>query len=139
VRNVRLVTILVVEDNRHMRRVLVEMTRSAFTTESVVEAESASSARRQVRDVRPELVLMDVHLPDGSGIALTAEILFLLPRSKVVIVSNEQGGACRAAARNAGASAYIAKDDAYAALVPTMTALLGGMSAPAQPAARWPS
>jgi DNA-binding NarL/FixJ family response regulator len=122
--------ILVVEDNPHMRRVLVEMARSAFATDSVLDAESANSARELVRDSRPELVLMDVGLPDGSGIDLTAEILGLLPRSKVVIVTNEQDGACRAAARNAGAVACISKDDVYTMLVPTMTAALGERNAP---------
>jgi DNA-binding NarL/FixJ family response regulator len=133
------VTILVVEDNLHMRRVLVELARSAFEADSVVEADSASSARVLVREAKPELVLMDVRLPDGSGIALTAQILSMLPRSKVVIVSNDCDDACRDAARNAGAAAYVAKDDVYSALVPAMAALLAEMNAPARPAARWPS
>src|SRR6188768_4026548 len=81
------VNILIVEDNRHMRRMLGEMVRSAFRPNPVIEAADVSSAMIVCRDVRPELVLMDVGLPDANGIDVTAEIKTMLPHSHVVIVS----------------------------------------------------
>jgi DNA-binding NarL/FixJ family response regulator len=118
------VSILIVEDNRHMRRVLAEIVRPVFAPHLVVEAADASSARTLWHETRPELVLMDVALPDGNGIALTAEIKALFPGTNVVIVSNHRTRACQDAARAAGASAYVFKDDVYEKLLPALALVL---------------
>jgi DNA-binding NarL/FixJ family response regulator len=114
------VIILVVEDNRHMRQLLIEIVRQAFAPSTVLEAADASTAARLCRESGPELVLMDVALPDGNGIALTAEIRSLLPTSKVVIVSNHRSRACQDAAATAGAAAYVFKDEILDKLLPTL-------------------
>ena len=116
--------ILIVDDNRHMRRLLTEMMRPAFATSTLLEAADASSATRLCRETRPELVLMDVALPDGNGIALTAGIKSLLPASKVVIVSNHRSRACQDAAATAGAAAYVFKDEILDKLLPALALVL---------------
>jgi two-component system NtrC family response regulator len=118
------VNILIVEDNRHMRRILNEIVRSAFDPSAVLEASDVSSAMSVCRNARPELILMDVALPDGSGISLTAAIKGLWPATKVVMVSNHRTRACTDAARTAGASEYVFKDDVYAMLLPALTRAL---------------
>jgi DNA-binding NarL/FixJ family response regulator len=118
------VIILIVEDNRHMRHLLIEIVRPAFAPSTVLEAADASSATRLCRDTRPDLVLMDVALPDGNGIALTAEIKSLLPTSKVVIVSNHRSRACQDAAATAGAAAYVFKDEVLDKLLPALALVL---------------
>ena len=116
--------ILIVEDNLHMRRMLIEMVRAAFEDSLVLEAADANSAFTLCRDVRPELVLMDVGLPDANGIDLTATIKSLLPESKVVIVTNHRGRVYQDAARTAGAAAYILKDEVHEKLIPTLALTL---------------
>jgi DNA-binding NarL/FixJ family response regulator len=118
------VIILIVEDNRHMRHLLIEIVRRAFAPSTVLEAANASSATRLCRETRPELVLMDVALPDGNGIALTAEIKSLLPTSRVVIVSGDRSRACQDAAATAGAVAYVFKDDILDKLLPVLALVL---------------
>jgi DNA-binding NarL/FixJ family response regulator len=90
----------------------------------VLEAADASSAIRLCRETRPDLVLMDVALPDGNGIDLTAEIKTLLPTSKVVIVSGYRWSECQDAAATAGAAAYVFKDEILDKLVPTLALVL---------------
>ena len=107
-----------------MRYLLTEIVRPVFARSTVLEAADASSAARLCRETRPELVLMDVALPDGNGIALTAEIKSLLPASKVVIVSSDRSRACQAAAATAGAVAYIFKDEVFDKLLPVLALLL---------------
>src|SRR4051794_28638154 len=101
---VRAVNILIIEDNRHMRRMLCEMVRAAFEPTPVFEAADAGSALALCREKRPGLVLMDVGLPDANGIELTAVIRSLLPQSQVVIVSNHSSKVYQDAARTAGAA-----------------------------------
>ena len=107
-----------------MRRLLIEIVRPAFAPSTVLGASDASSATRLCRETHPDLVLMDVALPDGNGIALTAEIKSLLPTSKVVIVSNYRSRACQDAAAIAGAAAYVFKDDILDKLLPTLALVL---------------
>ena len=107
-----------------MRQLLTEIVRAAFMPSTILEAPDRSSATALCRQTRPELVLMDVALPDGNGIALTAEIKSLLPTSKVVIVSNNQSRASQDAAATAGAAAYVFKDDVFDKLLPTLARVL---------------
>jgi DNA-binding NarL/FixJ family response regulator len=124
------VKILIVEDNRHMRRMLMEMVGAAFEPHPVLEAADASSALLLSRVARPDLVLMDVGLPDGNGIEVTAEIKSLLPASRIVIVSNHRDRAAQDAARTAGAVAYVFKDEVYDKLLPTLALVLGDLAPP---------
>jgi DNA-binding NarL/FixJ family response regulator len=118
------VHILIIEDNRHMRRMLTEIVRPTFEPNPIVEAADARSARALCHETRPGLVLMDIALPDGNGIALTAEIKSLLPATTVVIVSNHRTRACQDAARAAGAAAFVFKDDVYEKLLPALALVL---------------
>jgi two-component system, NarL family, nitrate/nitrite response regulator NarL len=120
------VNILIVEDNRHMRRLLREMVSAEFAPDSVAEAANGRSALALCQEIRPELILMDVGLPDVSGIELTAAIKStLLPGAKVVIVSNHRSALSQDAARKAGASAYVFKDEVADQLLSTLRAVLG--------------
>jgi DNA-binding NarL/FixJ family response regulator len=118
------VIILIVEDNRHMRRLLIEIVRPAFAASTVLEAADARTATRLCRETRPELVLMDVALPDGNGIALTAEIKSLFPTTRVVIVSGYRWPEWQYAAAAAGAAAYVLKDDVLDKLLPALAQVL---------------
>jgi two-component system response regulator DevR len=118
------VNILIVEDNRHMSRLLSEMIRGAYQAVSVLETADAGRAHTCCHEARPELVLMDVALPDSSGIDLAAQIKARLPQTKVVIVSNHRDRASRNAAHAAGAEAYVFKDEIYEKLLSTLATVL---------------
>ena len=117
-------TILVVDDNRHMRRLLLEILGMAFRGSSILEAADAREALAQCHQARPDIVVMDVGLPDGDGIELTATVTRLFPQTAVVILSSHEGSAYRDAARAAGAAGYVAKPDAATALLPAIAAAL---------------
>jgi len=123
-------TILVVDDNRHMRRLLLEILGGIFEGSSILAAADGREALEQCRQAQPDIVVMDVGLPDADGIALTTMIRLLSPLTAVVVLSSHEGSAYRDAARDAGAAAYVAKIDLSTELIPAISAAL-------RPHARW--
>jgi DNA-binding NarL/FixJ family response regulator len=119
-------TILVVDDNRHMRRLLLELLQAAWPDGSILEAAGGLDAIAQCRYAAPQAIVMDVGLPDHDGIEVTAVIRQLCPGTAVVICSSHDGRAYRDAAHAAGAAAYVAKAEASFALVPAIAAALQG-------------
>jgi DNA-binding NarL/FixJ family response regulator len=77
----------------------------------VGEADSVESAAVAARSLRPEAALVDVTLPDGSGVSLAGELAALPWRPRVVLTSNDPEAVTEAVARSAGAAAFVAKHE----------------------------
>ena len=126
-------TILVVDDNRHMRRLLPEILGMEFNGSSILLAADGREALAQCRQAMPDIVVMDVGLPDADGIELTATIRLFHPQPAVVVLSSHEGSAYRDAARCAGAAAYVAKIDVSTGLIPAISAALRSRGRGAEP------
>jgi DNA-binding NarL/FixJ family response regulator len=126
-------TILIVDDNRHMRRLLQELLQAAWLGSSILQAADANGAISLCRQAAPNVVVMDIGLPDLDGIEATSIIRLLNPEIAVVILSSHDGRAYRDAARSAGAAAYVAKTEVSTALIPAITAALNGRALAAMP------
>lgn len=123
----RPVRILHVEDedlNRSLvRAVLVRAPDARLRAAEIDEAPNLAEARRLLaRD--PDLVLLDVRLPDGNGLDLVREIRVRGPRPSVVVMSASVLPAQREEALGAGCDAFVAKPYTPAALVATLRELL---------------
>ncbi len=116
---------LVVEDQDFMRQALRDYLQSAYPDAAIIEAADGAGALELCRSRSPQLVLMDVGLPDANGIELTAQIREMLPKTEVIIVSQHAGHAYVERARAAGAFAYITKVKVYRELLPTVGRALG--------------
>jgi two-component system, OmpR family, KDP operon response regulator KdpE len=107
--------ILLVEDeavNRALLRAILARSKNpAVRSAELVEAESVRAARRALADGSFALVLLDVQLPDGSGLDLARELLekSLADRPRIVIMSAGVLAAQREAAVAAGSDAFIGK------------------------------
>jgi len=114
------IAMLIVEDQDFMRQMLREYLQSAYPDAAIIEAADGARALELCRSRSPQLVLMDVGLPDANGIDLTAQVKEMLPDTAVIIVSQHAGRAYVERARAAGAFAYITKDKVYRELLPTV-------------------
>jgi CheY-like chemotaxis protein len=103
-------SVLVIDDDATFRRLARRML-EAFGVPAVAEAETVAAAAAAARDLRPHTALVDVSLPDGSGVALAAELAALPWRPLVVLTSSDPEAVTEAVARSAGAVAFIAKQD----------------------------
>ena len=90
--------------------------------EIVGEAAGAAEAIDLVRRVRPAIVLMDLGLPDGSGVTATERIVAEHPEVRVVVVTMFDDDGSVRAALNAGAAGYVVKDAGHAEIVAAVRA-----------------
>jgi two-component system KDP operon response regulator KdpE len=98
--------VLVVEDERPMRRFLVTLGRSHGL--SMFEAESAAAALAAITEAAPDVVLLDLGLPDADGIALTRTIRewSAVP---IIVISARGMERDKVTALDAGADDYLTK------------------------------
>jgi len=90
------------------------------------EAADGRAALAVIREVRPELAVVDVALPGLSGIELCRRIRRRLPQVQVVLISMFDEPAWRAEAARAGAAAYLLKGMAPAELVEAIRRVVRG-------------
>lgn len=102
-------TFLIVEDNPAMRRLIRRVLGNLAG--DVFECEDGSQAPRAYLDHHPDWVLMDVEMKTMDGLVATAQIKNADPEARIVIVTNFDDSKLRDAASQAGACAYVLKDD----------------------------
>ena len=104
--------VLIVDDHAVVRAGLRLMLEGEADMDPVGEAGSAREAVLQARSLKPDLVLMDVVMPDGSGIEALPALLKEHPDLKVLILSMQDDPRYVREAFAAGASGYVLKEAA---------------------------
>jgi DNA-binding NarL/FixJ family response regulator len=103
------VRVLLVDDDDLMRAGLRSVLSSDETIEVVGEAGDGRIALEEVRKLRPQLVLMDIRMPDVDGIAATRQVLAAEPEVKVVVLTTFEEDDYIFDALSAGASGFLLK------------------------------
>jgi len=103
------VHVLIVDDDDLMRAGLKAVLSSDETIDVVGEASNGRTAVQRVLELRPDVVLMDVRMPDLDGIAATREVVAASPEAKVVILTTFEQDDYIFSALNAGASGFLLK------------------------------
>ncbi|MDF2734510.1 MAG: LuxR family transcriptional regulator [Chloroflexota bacterium] len=121
-------TLLVVDDHEVVRQGLVALLDRRTGFQVVAEAGTAAEAIEQARRFEPDLVVMDVRLPDGSGIEACREIRSELPNTRVVMLTSYPDEDAVLAAIVAGASGYLLKQVRARDLVAALETVAAGGS-----------
>jgi DNA-binding NarL/FixJ family response regulator len=103
------VRVLLVDDDDLMRAGLKSVLSSDETIEVVGEAGDGRAALGEIRKLRPDLVLMDIRMPDLDGISATREALAAEPDVKVVVLTTFEEDDYIFEALSAGASGFLLK------------------------------
>jgi DNA-binding NarL/FixJ family response regulator len=103
------VRVLIVDDDDLMRAGLRGVLSSDEAIELVGEADDGRQAAYRTRLLRPDVVLMDVRMPDLDGISATRELLAAFPAVKVVILTTFEQDDYIFGALSAGASGFLLK------------------------------
>lgn len=102
--------VLLVDDHELIRQGLRRSFERHIDFEVVAEAGSVHEAVRAAAEVSPDVVIMDVRLPDGTGFDATRELRLAYPRIGIVVLTMYAGDEQLFAALEAGASSFIPKD-----------------------------
>jgi two-component system, NarL family, response regulator NreC len=121
-----LIRIVIVDDHAVVRSGLKLLLDGQEDLEVVGEAGDARTAVFEVRAQKPDVVLMDVVMPSGSGIEATPAVLKEAPDAKVLILSMQDDPAYVREAFAAGASGYVLKEAADAELVAAVREVAAG-------------
>ncbi len=104
------IKILLVEDQKLMRVGLKSLFEGQNELEVVSEAQTGKEAIEKFRLVHPDITLMDIGLPDISGIEATKKILEIDSKAKVIILTSHLSEQEVLDSLHAGACAYVMKD-----------------------------
>src|SRR5215472_4504285 len=104
------IRVLIVDDHLMVRRGLATFLGAAHDLELVGEAATGKDAVRLCDELRPNVVLMDLKLPDMDGTAATRQIREAHPDIQVIAVTSSHSDELVAEALRAGAVGYLLKD-----------------------------
>ena len=118
--------ILLVDDHAVVREGLVSLLQRQSDLHVVAEAADGASAIRLYREHRPDLVVLDLRLPDMDGAEVTAAIRAEFPQARLLVLSSFDGDEHIYRALKAGARAYVLKDSTREELLAAVRAVAAG-------------
>lgn len=118
--------LLLVDDHQILREGLRLLLDKHPDLQVVGEAADAKSALECLQACTPDLVVMDVLLPDKSGIAVVREIHACFPKIRTIMLSGLSDPSYARSALEAGASGYVLKENTSTELLRAIRSVIGG-------------
>ena len=122
----RAARVLVVDDQTLCRTGLTSLLGEDERVEVVGQAVDGADAVKQTLKLKPDVVLMDIKMPNVDGIEATRQIVEAVPGIKVLILTTFETDSQVIQALKAGASGYVLKDSSAAAIVSSIVAVMSG-------------
>lgn len=118
--------ILLADDHEVVRTGLRRVLEGMGSVELAGEASDGREAVRLAEQLKPDLVIMDISMPELNGVEATRQIVALSPQIKVIILSMHPDRQYVSEALRAGACGYVLKNVATRELATAVTAALSG-------------
>ena len=115
--------ILVADDHEVVRKGLVALLQQQPNWEVCGEAADGREAVEKTRELKPDVVILDIGMPSLNGLEATRQILKLNPQAKVLILTLHDSDQVVRDVLNAGARGFLLKSDAARDLVAAVEAL----------------
>lgn len=122
------IRILLADNHRLFREGLRALVERAVDMEVVAEAEDGRSAVQQVAELKPDVAVMDVSMPDLNGMEATRQIMHRTPGTKVMALSMHSDRRFVGGMLKAGAHGYLLKDCANEEFIRAIRAVAGGQT-----------
>ena len=120
------IRVFILDDHEMLRRGLRTMLEEAGGFEIVGEAASATEALRMLPSARADVALLDVQLPDGSGIEVCRQVRARDPGIRALMVTTYDDDEARLAAALAGAAGFVSKQIRGSTLVDAVRRVAAG-------------
>ena len=122
------IRVMIVDDHEVVREGLRALLRRRSNLDVVGEADSVASAIAEAKRTEPDVVVMDVRLPDGSGVEACREIRAQRPETKVIMLTSYADDDAVFASIMAGATGYLLKQTRTQALTDAIERAMRGES-----------
>ena len=119
-------TILVVEDNQKVRKQICERLTRHAGFEVICEASNGLEGVHNAEELQPDIVVLDISMPIFGSIEAAARIRRLVPKARIVFLSQHKLEGVAQAALASGGHAYVVKSAASTDLIPTIKAVVNG-------------
>lgn len=116
--------ILIVEDQAMMSGAIKKFLKQTFPAWIVLQANNGEEAVTMCTAHRPDLILMDICLPDTDGLTVCQHLKKLNHELKIIFVSYLNSQSFVSGAKSVGGAAYVAKDKLFSELIPTINRIL---------------
>ena len=121
-----MIRVFLVDDHELVRRGITALLNAEGDIEVIGEASTAAQARSRIRATRPDVAILDVRLPDGSGIDVCREVRSENPEVKCLILTGYDDDEAIYAAVLAGAAGYVIKDVQGSGLLDSLRKVAAG-------------
>lgn len=120
--------VFLLDDHDIVRKGVRALLESEGDIEIIGEASTVSDAARLIPELRPRVVVLDIALPDGSGIDLCRDLQRLAPDVRVLVLTLQDSEEAIAAAMHAGAVGYLLKQVEGTSLLSAVRTIASGHS-----------
>lgn len=103
------IKLIIVDDHRLFREGIKSLLAVTDDIEIIGEAEDGDSALKRVRELKPDVILMDINMPGLNGIRVTEQILAQQPQTRIIMLTMLEDDASIFHAMRAGARGYLLK------------------------------
>jgi two-component system, NarL family, response regulator DevR len=123
-----MIKLMLVDDHKVLRIGLASLFHTVATIDVVAEAGSAGEALLEAKRAKPDVVLMDVRLPDGDGVEACRAIISELPQTRVIMLTSYPDEDAVIASIMAGAAGYLLKQTDPERLIEAVERVAAGAS-----------
>ncbi len=126
-RMVRLMTkIVLADDHLFVRKVLKSLLSTEKDFEIIGEAANGRAALELANKLQPDILILDLMIPEMSGLEVAARLTKICPQTKIVVLSMQRNEAYIQEAFHCGARAYVLKDDSANELITAIRRVIAG-------------
>ena len=118
------IKVLLADDHKILREGLISLLKKQNDIELIGEAENGREAVRKTLELKPDVVIMDIGMPELNGIEATKQINAAMPDVKVIALSIHSDKRFVTGMLKAGALGYLLKDSAFKELVKAVNAVI---------------
>jgi DNA-binding NarL/FixJ family response regulator len=120
--------ILIADDHEVVRRGLCFILESRKNIDICGEASNGQEAVQQASQLNPDLIILDVTMPNLDGFTAARQIRTFLPEVPILILSMHEGHSIVREARQAGAQGFVSKSEAGTVLLRAVDAVVQGQT-----------